>query len=82
MRLGMYGYVAIDSDRTYHMKVTEYNTILSALKSRDIGVPAGAAFPTTTRVPAISTVEPMLGLMMALAPPFSLAEATCQRRLL
>ena len=25
-------YAAIDSDRTYHMRVTEYNTILPVLK--------------------------------------------------
>ena len=27
-------YAAIDSDRTYHMRVTEYNTILPALKRK------------------------------------------------
>ena len=26
-------YAAIDSDRTYHMRVTEYNTILPVLKN-------------------------------------------------
>ena len=27
-------YAAIDSDRTYHTRVTEYNTILPALKEK------------------------------------------------
>jgi hypothetical protein len=33
MVLGTSWYAAIDSDRTYHMRVTEYNTILPALKN-------------------------------------------------
>lgn len=28
-------YAAIDSDRTYHMRVTEYNTILPVLKKKE-----------------------------------------------
>ena len=34
-------YAAIDSDRTYHMRVTKYNTILLALKFPGAGARAG-----------------------------------------
>ena len=80
-------YAAIDSDRTYHMRVTltEYNTILPALKktspnlfSPDLSSPELEL--ELELEPDFRELEPEPVPMMALALPFSSAEATCRWR--